>query len=43
MVHDLSFADVLFILLVGGLIYGLVSISSLNRKKKTPLQTEDDD
>jgi len=43
MVHDLSFADVLFVLLVGGLIYGLVSISSLNRKNKAPTQTEDDE
>lgn len=43
MIHDLSFADVLFIILVGGLIYGLVSISSLNRKSKAPTQTEDDD
>ena len=42
MIHDLSFADVLFILLVGGLIYGLVSISSLNQKKKTSVKTEDD-
>jgi len=34
MFSDLSFADVLFILLVGGVIYGFVSISALGRKKK---------
>ena len=42
MIDDLSFADVLFILLVGGLIYGLVSLSGLNRKKKPPVQSDDE-
>lgn len=40
MFEDLSFADVLFILLVGGVIYGFVSISSLGRKKKEPPKTD---
>jgi len=34
MFNDLSFADFLFILLVGGIIYGFVSLSGLNKKKK---------
>lgn len=42
MIHDLSFADVLFILLVGGIIYGFVSLSGLNRKKKPPVRKGDD-
>lgn len=35
MIQDLSFADVLFILLVGGVIYGFVSTSNLGRKKRS--------
>ena len=42
MIEDLSFADVLFILLVGGLIYGLVSLSGLNSKKKTTEKSDDE-
>jgi len=36
MFDNLSFADVLFILLVGGVIYGCVSLAGLGRKKKQP-------
>ena len=42
MIDNLSFADVLFILLVGGVIYGFVSLSGLNRKKKPPVQSDDE-
>ncbi len=42
MIQDLSFADVLFVLLVGGLIYGLVSLSGLNSKKKPPVKSDDE-
>ena len=35
MFYDLSFADVLFIILVGGVIYGFVSLAGLGRKKKS--------
>lgn len=42
MIHDLSFADVLFILLVGGVIYGFVSLAGLGRKKKTPTQEDEE-
>ena len=42
MIDDLSFADVLFILLVGGVIYGFVSLSGLNRKKKPSEQSDDE-
>lgn len=42
MMHDLSFADVLFILLVGGVIYGFVSLAGLGRKKKQSDQEDED-
>jgi len=42
MIHDLSFADVLFILLVGGVIYGFVSLAGLGRKKKQSGQEDED-
>ena len=42
MIEDLSFADALFILLVGGVIYGFVSLSGLNRKKKPSADKEDE-
>lgn len=40
---NLSFADVLFIMLVGGIIYGFVSLVGPARKKKSPIQEDKDE
>ena len=42
MFNDLSFADILFIILVGGIIYGFVSLAGLGRKKKSPTPEDEE-